>query len=287
MICILCGALYLLPASAQASRPILNYSTLLGGDGEDRAVDIVVDPTGSAYVAGITTPARTNSFPDVFIAKVNPAGTALVYYRSIGGSGDDAAVGIAVSANGEVYVSGTTTSKDFPTTPGAYRRTAGASGSDVFVVKLAADGGAVLYSTYLGPAIAGGVAVDSAGSAYVSGWTYDPAFPVTPGALQTVIKGGQDGFVAKLSPDGSTLVYSTLLGSSFNEEAGRIAVDTSGNAFVTGGTHGADFPTTPGVFQSSKAGGREEDGFVSKLNPERSKYSNALPLRICDHKRFA
>ncbi|MBZ5621210.1 MAG: SBBP repeat-containing protein [Acidobacteriia bacterium] len=268
MICILCGTLYWLPASAQVSRPILNYSTLLGGDGEDRAVDVVVDSTGSAYVTGTTTPARS-TFPDIFVAKVNPAGTALVYYRTIGGSSDDAAVGIALGSAGQVYVTGTTVSKDFPTTPGAFRRAAGASGRDVFVLKLSADGNSVLYSTYLGPAIAGGIAVDSAGSAYVSGWTYDPAFPLTPGAAQTAIKGGQDAFVTKLSPDGGALVYSTLLGSSGNDEASRIAVDSFGNAFVTGGTRAADFPTTPGTFQRAKAGSGE-DAFVSKLNPSGS-----------------
>ncbi len=268
MIFILCASLYSLPASAQVSRPVLNYSTLLGSDGEDRAVDVVVDSTGSAYVAGTTAPVQSTS-ADIFVAKVNTTGTDLVYYRTIGGSGNDAAVGIALGSAGQVFVTGTTTSKDFPTTPGAYRRAAGDSGRDVFVLKLSADGSSILYSTYLGPAMAGGIAVDSAGSAYVSGWTYDPAFPLTPGALQTAIKGGNDAFVAKLSPDGGTLVYSTLLGSSGGDEASRIAVDSSGNAYVTGGTRAADFPTTPGAFQRAKAGSGE-DAFVSKLNPSGS-----------------
>jgi hypothetical protein len=201
VICIISVGLCLLPASAQMRRPILNYSTLLGGDGEERAVDVVVDSTGSAYVTGTTSPARVSS-ADVFVAKVNPAGTALVYYRSIGGSGDDSAVGIALGSAGQVYVAGTTTSNDFPTTPGAYRRAAGTSGRDAFVIKFSADG-TVVYSTYLGPAIAGGVAVDSTGSAYISGWTYDPAFPLTPGALQRTIKGGQDAFMAGSVPTGA------------------------------------------------------------------------------------
>jgi uncharacterized protein (TIGR03437 family) len=267
VISLVCGTLYVLPVPAQVSSLVLNYSTLLGGGGEDYAADVVVDASGNAYVAGTTAPARGSSgSPDIFVAKVNPAGTALVYYQVIGGSADDAAAGIALGAAGEVYVTGTTSSGDFPTTPGAYRRTAGASGRDVFVVKLAADGKSVAYSTYLGPGMAGGIAVDPAGHAYLSGWTYDSAFPVTPGAAQAVIKGGQDAFVAKLSPDGGGLVYSTLLGSGDNEEASRIAVDASGNAYVTGGTRGADFPTTTGVFQPRKAGAGE-DGFVSKLNP--------------------
>jgi hypothetical protein len=92
---------------------------------------------------------------------------------------------------------------------------------------------------------------------------------VTPSAPQTAIKGGQDAFVAKLSPDGGALVYSTLLGSSDNDEASRIAVDSSGNAYVTGGTRAAGFPTTPGAFQRDKAGAGE-DAFVSKLNPSGS-----------------
>ena len=249
---------------AQVNRPILNYSTLLGGDGEDRAADVVVDSSGNAYVTGTTAPARTTS-PDIFVAKVNPAGTALIYYRTIGGSGDDVAIGIAVNSAGEVYVAGTTMSSDFPTTAGAYRRVAGSSGRDVFVVKLSGNGNSVLYSTYLGPAIAGGIAADSAGSAYVSGWTYDPAFLATPGAAQSAIKGGQDAFVAKLSPDGARLVYSTFLGSSDNDEASRIAVDSAGNAYVTGGTRAADFPTTSGAFQRTKSGSGE-DAFVSKLS---------------------
>jgi uncharacterized protein (TIGR03437 family) len=193
----------------------------------------------------------------------------LIYYRTIGGSGAEEAVAIALGSAGEIYVTGTTMSNDFPTTPAAYRRLPGASGRDVFVLKLSADGSSVLYSTYVGPGIAGGIAVDPAGGAYLSGWTYDPAFPVTPGAPQTAIKGGQDAFVAKLSPDGGALVYSTLLGSSDNDEASRIAVDSSGNAYVTGGTRASGFPTTPGVFQREKAGAGE-DAFVSKLNPSGS-----------------
>ncbi|MFN0172253.1 MAG: SBBP repeat-containing protein [Bryobacteraceae bacterium] len=258
------GALVLAPAVAQVRPLALSFSTLVGGSGDDSAYDVVVDSSGNAYVTGTTVPINApQGSEDVFVAKVNPTGTAIVYHTVIGGSGKDTPSAIALDAAGNVYVAGTTTSRDFPTTPGAFRRTA--SGG-AFVVKLAADGKSVVYSTYLGPGSAGGIAVDSAGHAYVSGWAYDPAFPVTPGAFQTAIKGANDAFVAKLNLDGSGLIYSTFLGSSGNDEASRIAVDASGSAYVSGGTRDADFPTTPGVFQPRKAGAGE-DGFVSKLNP--------------------
>src|SRR5206468_6916767 len=122
------------------------------------------------------------------------------------------------------------------------------------------------YSTFLGPANGdGAIAVDAAGNAYATGSTSFASFPATPGAFQASPRGASDVFVTKLHPTGSQLVYSTFLGGTAPEFAWGIAVDTSGNAYVTEATDSSDFPTTPGVFQPNLAG--SDDAFVTKLNP--------------------
>jgi hypothetical protein len=153
---------------------------------------------------------------------------------------------------------------------------------DAFVTKINSVGSALIYSTYLGGGtiINGdndwgeGIAVDSAGSAYVTGYTYSPDFPVTPGAYDTT-RAGLDAFVTKLTPDGKLLVYSTFLGSAGREMGMGIAVDMNGNAYVAGITESFDnpftleydgFPVTPGAFQTTGS----YDAFVTKLNPQGS-----------------
>jgi hypothetical protein len=190
----------------------------------------------------------------------------LAYSTYLGGGGADSGQGIAVDSAGSAYVTGWTTSTDFPTTA---LDTTQNGDDDVFVTKLAPDGKSLAYSTYLGGSsqdLGQAIAVDSAGSAYVTGRSLGPGFPTTPGALDSTVGGIADAFVAKLAPDGQSLVYSTYLGGSGQDNGEGIAVDSSGAAYVTGFADSADFPTTAGAFQTTPGGGR--DDFVTKLAPD-------------------
>jgi hypothetical protein len=205
----------------------------------------------------------------------------LAYSSYLGGSGDEFSYGIARDGGGSVYLTGITSSTDFPVTPGAHDTSqAGGefNGYDVFVAKLSADGSQRLYATYLGGTNddeGSDIAVDGAGSAYVTGVTFSTDFPTTPGVLKpSFTPSGSSGnaFVTKLSPNGSSLAYSTYLGGQATL-AGGVAVDPSGNAYVTGNTIGADFPVTAGAAQPTYAGspgGFNSNAFVAKLNPSAS-----------------
>jgi len=271
--------------------PTLAYSTYLGGSGDDFGSGIAIDPSGNAYVTGGTVSA---DFPntggafqttyggnmDAFVAKLNATGSALLYSTYLGGSGEDFAVGMAIDSAGNAYVTGFTWAfngpPNFPTTAGAFQTTS--SGISAFVSKLSGSGSALLYSTYLGGssyASASGISVDASGSAYVTGITQG-GFPTTAGAFQTTYHGGEDSFVSKLNAAGSALIYSTYLGGSSLDDVFAIAVDGSGNAYVTGVTGSTDFPTTPGAFQTTYGG--HGNAFVSKLNASGSalRYSTFL-----------
>ena len=281
--------------------PVLSYSTYLGGSGGDGASKIAVDMDGNAYVTGGT---NSGNFPttsgayhsaiasgnDVFVTKIDPSGSRLVYSTYLGGIGNESGNGIAVDALGNAYVAGGTNSLNFPTTSGAVQPIA--SGSvDAFVAKLNPTGSGLIYSTYLGGDKyddASGISVDADGSAYVSGQTDSINFPTTPGAFQTTFGGGFDGlcgcvgsdaFVVKLDPTGTALAYSTYLGGTGRDYGFAIAVDGGGNAYVTGGTTG-DFPVTLGAFQTTAGG-----AFVAKLNPTGSSlvYSTYLGTGNADN----
>ncbi len=257
--------------------PVLSYSTYLGGGDDDRAQTVAVDGTGNAYLAGR---AGSTNFPtqgpfqaarsgpaDAFVAKLNAAGNTLVYSTYLGGSGADRVTSVAVDATGNAHVTGETSSADFPT-QGPFQ--AARSGStDAFVVKLSANGSALVYSTYLGGSgteLGAAIAVDGTGNAYVAGSTGSANFP-TVNPFQTTYAGGGDVFVTKLNPAGSALVYSTFLGSGGPEDALCIAVDGVGSAYVAGSTYSTTFPTQS-PFQPAKAGpGTSEDAFVTKLSP--------------------
>ena len=262
------------------------YSTLLGGACDDTARDIAVDAAGNAYVTGRWNGGSCYADGGVLVAKLDPAG-AVVYASFFGGRLADSSIGqaIAVDAEGHAYVTGAAISDthDFPTTPGAYRTVECENvypfAGDVFVAKLSTDGTTLLYSTIIcggGDDSADGIAIDAAGNAYVAGTTASSDFP-TVNAFQTTRRGGSvdvTGFVAKLDPDGSDLVYSTYLGGSGSEGIGGIAVDAQGSAYVTGSTGSDDFPTTPGVLQEH-AGNRHciegcTDAFVTKIAPSGS-----------------
>ena len=254
--------------------PAISYSTLLGGSGANAANALAVDSTGAAYITGFT---ESTNFPtanpvqnfnaggnDVFVAKLNPAGTGLVYCTYLGGYGDDQAYGIAVDAAGAAYVTGSTASQDFPVVYPLQSKLAGSR--NAFVLKLSAAGNTLLYSTYLGGSAAdsgNGIAVDTAGNAYVVGDTTSLNFPA--GGRQRANGGGQDAFVAKLSADGSRLTYSTYLGGSNTDHGAAIAVDTTGAAWVAGATWSVDFPVA-NAFQSASGGG--QDAFVARLSAD-------------------
>jgi len=264
------------------SAPLV-YSTYLGGSGDDYGLGIAVDSAGNASLTGFTnspnfptTPAAFQPAPggsaDAFVTKLNSSGSVLIYSTYLGGSGYDVGQGIALDGLGSAYVTGVTSSADYPTSVAAFQ-IALAGSFNAFVTKLNLAGSApLLYSTYLGGSSDDrgvGVAVDSAGNAYVTGYSTSTDFPTTPGAFQTTYAGGADVFVTKLNPAGSTpLLYSTYLGGSGQDIGQAIAVNASGNAFVTGKTSGS-FPTTAGAFQSAFGGGGS-DVFATRLNPSGS-----------------
>ncbi len=253
----------------------LIYSTYLGGNGADEAHGIAIDPGGNAYIVGLT---RSTNFPTFaayqstltgyvsgFVTKLNASGSGLVYSTYFNGN-SSTTKGIAADATGNAYVAGSSEcSGVLPVTPGAYQTTCGGGADDTFVAKFNPIGGLV-YSTYLGGNGSdepGGITVDSASNAYVTGRTSSTNFPTTPGAFQTGFGGASDAFVTKLNPLGSGLVYSTYLGSTGGDYGEAIAVDTVGNAYVTGSTNSTSFPTVNPV-QPVIGGG--SDAFVTKVN---------------------
>ncbi len=257
----------------------LVYSTYLGGSGQyDFSYGIAVDSSGNAYVTGSTWstdfPTTQNGFQttygggynDAFVTKLSPEGNSLVYSTYLGGSGMDVGHSIAVDSSGNAYVTGYTDSTNFPT-QNAYQGS-NRGDRDAFVTKLNPQGNSLVYSTYLGGSgmdVGNGIAVDSSGNAYVTGKTESTDFP-TQNAYQGRYGGGTyDAFVTKLSPEGNSLVYSTYLGGSGEDRGYGIAVDSQGNAYVTGETASANFPTQ-NAYQGSNGG--NGDAFVTKLSFE-------------------
>ncbi len=249
---------------------------------------MAVDSAGNVYITGTTNSSdfptlgplqATRGLSDAFVAKFSPTGS-LLYSTYLGGKDSDVGRGIAVDPTGAVYVTGSTSSQDFPVVNGF--QPAPVTRQDAFVAKLNPSGSALVYSTYLGAAgldaEATGIAVDPAGNTYVTGTvtchslgfgTCEPV-PDLPGknAIQPRYGGGQsDVFIAEVNASGSALVYLTFLGGSSGEGSGAIAVDRAGNAFATGGTSSSDFPATPGAFQTSYRIGDRGDAFFAKIAP--------------------
>jgi hypothetical protein len=257
----------------------LLYSTFLGGSVDDEGKGIAVDSNGMAYVTGFTsssdfpkTPGAFdtsfNTSNDVYVAKMNAAGSALVYATYLGGGNDDRGVGITVDSYGRATILGNTGSSNFPTTPGAFDTSYNGGDWDTFVVKLNTTGTALIYGTFLGgnsDDYGEGIAADSLGAAYVTGYTISTNFPTTPGAFNTSFDGSTKYFVVKLNSPGSVLSYATALGDGIEEGGGGIAVDSSGAAYVTGATWSSAFPVTPGAYDTSFNG--VDDAFIVKLNP--------------------
>jgi uncharacterized repeat protein (TIGR01451 family) len=267
--------------------PVLAYSSFLGGSDVDVGHAVAVDSGDNVYLTGETV---STDFPsvsaeqpnnaglaDAFVTKLDPTGTVVLFSTYLGGSGQENnfqagvdASGIAVDSAGSVCLTGRTSSTDFPVVnallPG-YR----GGDYDAFVTKLSADGATLLYSTYLGGSnndSGNGIAVDSSGSIYVTGGTKsDVDFPISPGAYQGFLVGQTEAYLTKIDPTQTgpaSLVYSTYIGGSGTDRGTAVAVDSSGNAYVTGRTDSFDFPTF-GPFQGTYGGA--VDAFVSVLNP--------------------
>ncbi len=263
-------------AKLEASGSALGYSTYLGGYWFESSHGITIDHAGDVYVTGWTGSADFPSTPgaydtlfngihDVFVARLNSTGNALVFSTFLGGSTYDMGIAIALAPSGEVYVGGHTDSVDFPVTPKAFDTSL--NGSDAFIAKLDANGRVLLFSTYLGGSNAeatsdADIAVDSTGNVYMIGETTSADFPITPNAFDSIHK-SHEVFVSKLSRNGSILLYSTFLGGSSIEYGRSIAVDTGGNAYVCGTTSSSDFPTTAGAFDTTL---NWSEAFVTKLN---------------------
>ena len=175
-----------------------------------------------------------------------------------------------MDSSGVAYITGSTYSADFPTSPGAYDDTGFPWDWDAFVVKLDTSGANLVYATYLGGdhvEIPGGIAVDDNGSAYVTGRTMADDFPTTPDSYDRTHNGGFDVFVAKLNAAGSQLTYGTFIGGSDGDDGRAIAQDSAGAAFIVGNTLSSDFPASSGAFDTGYNGGTDEgDCFVFKLN---------------------
>jgi len=262
----------------------LVYSTFVGGTGSDAAEAITVDAGGNAYITGNTSssdfPVTTGVFQsaysgstDAFIAKIAASGSSLVYASYLGGSAADFAQGIAVGSSGDVYLTGSTQSFDFPTVNPLQIGNDGCTtinlvqtcSADVFVAEVNATATALVYATYLGGSGSDSgqaIAVDPGGNAYIAGSTSSTDFP-TQNALQSRSGGGTDAFVTELNPSGAGLVFSTYLGGSDNDQAYGLVLDASGNIYVAGSTQSNNFPTTPNVFQTTYAGAG--DGFLTKM----------------------
>jgi hypothetical protein len=266
----------------------LIYSTYVGGNGNpgDSGNAIAVNQTsGVAYVAGGTassnfpvtdgafqTALGSGAVSNAFVFELNPSG-AITYCTYLGGTGDDLAEGIALDSSGNVYAVGQASSTNFP-----IKNPLPGSPAGGFVAKLTPSGNGandLVYSTYLGGAtgdFASAVALDSSDHAYVTGQTSSSSFHTTAGAFQTTFGGVSDAFVAVINPAGNGYVYSTFLGGSRIDAGDGIAVDSSGNAYVTGPTESTDFPHTTGAFQTTcgSCSGSLSNAFVTKLNPSGS-----------------
>jgi hypothetical protein len=262
--------------------PVLAYCTYLGGSADEEAEAITIDSTGAIYITGTTdspnfpgtTSASLGAFngQDVFVAKLDPTGSTLVYADYLGGRNLNIGTAVTLDNSNDVYVTGYTTSADFPMVSPFQASLAG--DSDAFVSEISSDGSKLLYSTFLGGSTYDnpvGVALDGSGNLIVAGWTTSKDFPVYNAYQATVSpnQGGQYGsygFVAKFAPGFQSFVYSTYLGGSaqvmqsspngpyWSDPASNItglALDTSGNAYVTGVTDTSDFPTTVGAFLST------------------------------------
>ncbi len=276
--------------------PVLVYSSYLGGSGTDQPAGIAVDNTGSVYIAGSTNSpnfplATLGSLPTgeehVFVAKLDPTGSNLVYADYIGGSSGDYGYALTLGSANDVYVTGNTQSSDFPVVNPYQASLPGIDSG--FVTRISSDGSSLVYSTYLGGNAydqPSGIAINGKGEVYVAGFTTSLNFPMANAYQPTVSPNqggfyGAYGFITKFSADGSSLAYSTYLAGNSNVSTCvqgtcwprpfsliyGIAVDASDNAYVAGNTNTYNFPATTGAYLTTDSAPLDAlIGFVSKLD---------------------
>jgi hypothetical protein len=260
----------------------LIYSTFISGINGNAACPaaITIDASGNVYITGnayqgfpttsgaYQTKVGNTGNGNAFVTKLNSTGSALVYSTFIGGNSFDLGTSITVDANNNAYITGNTQSLNYPTTIGAFQTSYGGE-TDAFVTKLNSTGTALVYSTYIGGSGSEysqpSIAVDANSNVYITGSTNSSNFPTTKGAFQATMSGGNAVFVTKLNSTGSGLIYSTLIGGNFSDFGNSIAIDLSGNAYITGYAGSFNYPTTSGAYQTTKFSGWFSV-FVTKLN---------------------
>ncbi len=276
------GAFDAFVTKLNASGTALVYSTFIGGPTIAVGNAITVDNSGFAYVVGETG----HSFPttagaydvtfsghnDAFVLKLTQDGAGAVYATYLGHIEEESVTGIAVDAAGSAYVTGFTRSIGYPTTPGAFDDSYGGGAADAFVTKFNPAGSGLVYSTFLGGVgddFMRGIALDGAGFAYLAGYTTSTDFPMLPSAYDSSYNGGEDAVLVKFNIAGTSPVYATYIGGSSafpigGDYGSAVAVDGTGNAYITGQTYGSDFPTTPGALKRRNRAG-QADAFVTKF----------------------
>jgi Beta-propeller repeat len=290
-------------AKLDSNGTVLDYSTYIGGSSGDLVTGIALDSLNNAYVSGITVssdfPTTTGAFQTTepsttgdngFVAAIKADGSAKIYSTYLGGSGSNDALAIAVDSAGEAYVTGDTTSSNFPVLNATQATLKAAGATNVFITKLQANGSGLLFSTYYGGTLddAGtGIAIDAFNDVYVTGRTLSSDYPTNGTPFQSSLSGTSDAFVTELSNTGSP-VYSSFLGGTGNENSvnvstvlasaplGAVAVDSASNAYLAGSTDSTTgFPVSPSALQSSFGGGLA-DGFVTKVGAAPADFSVAV-----------
>ena len=279
--------LFLLTLALPAQQ--LQHATFFGGEFAEQANGVALDSDGNVYIVGqtrdlVAAPGSftsiTGSSEDVFVLKLDPTLSEVIYFSVFGGSARERGSAIAVDSQGAAYVTGLAFSEDFPTTPDSVQPAFGGGTRDAFVAKLTPDGSRLAYSTYLGGlAFEDGNAlrVDETGAAYIAGATASVDFPVTQGSLLAALppEAQRAAFVVKLSPDGSAMTYSTLISGGEREEAFALALD-GGKAWIAGYSASTAFPATATAFQRERNGA--DDAFVARLSADGSTLEAATLL---------
>ncbi len=264
------------PSNTLVIDPILSYSTYLGGSGDDIGTGIAVDTAGNAYVVGYT---NSPNFPtvnalqssnaggvDAFVSKINAAGSALVYSTYLGGSSADRGNAIAVDTNGQAFITGATSSANFPHTGPLTSIQSSLLGTSNAFVAILTSTGALVTASFLGGSQSdsgNAIALDTQGNIYIAGSTTSPDFPFT--SIISDTSGNGDAFVTKIASTASSITYSLKIGGSASDSAEGIAVDANQNAYVSGQTSSNDFPQGSPI--QSFYGGGASDAFLAKVNP--------------------